>query len=1400
MKKIRFRPTPRSVVLVATATLFALWVVLHLRQLTATQNGTVRFFLTMLFSFAILLRPKPDKKQPRHKNSGWPQPQARHSVALRLSFLAVIPGALMVIFGLVFNVHQLEWFGLLILCFACLKWALPAAYSGDIPLALILLYWAHPLPAQVFGPFQLTMQKLSVQGSEWLLHLCNVRVWADGLVLRTEMTVCEVPQWCSGMRTATTVFLLGLGLGILKRFKWYSCALLVAAFVAQALVLNVLRISAVVVLTPRLTEITSVQFLHNTMGMVVITGILLIYLEIALLTGLRRKRSRAPDQQRYAHDDLITEHPPFWQSMLARRWIILAGVVAIILVAGVSYKSRPYHRMRMIGDLAIALLDSGRYEEAEKAVDLVRTFWPDDDEWKLTRVRLLLARHMYEGVIAALDDLSDSSPVREVQKKVLRAYSLMGLARLEEAAIIVEELPEVTKRSDPRAAMILAEIAFHADQPDAVAEHVVTASRWLPNTARIRMLYPYLRTYRKWDAIRKSDLKGDYTEPVEALSATEAYMNLNEVPVVAGMVLQAMTDWPLDLRILEPLFFLAVKRSRGEWETHFAKHLVRSVNATRDPDRIYPLFERCFELSRPDLAWFLFRRIRELDPEHPALSLVLSRYGHKWFQFRKRFLGFPAGRARDTMNVSTLFLVGRCSRAWQAWCRLIPSADMLSATDTLAARKQQLREALARFDARGAKGRLSLVMHYEYVYALEMAGEVDGARQELQRLSALHPAEKHRARVCLSEIYERKADWQNVYETLRGYTDSRQQQLAPLLRLCRAQRRLHLGIAAICTARQVMSSFPNSTEVATMLAETLMAYDSAEEALLVLSRPRLWHRREVDVLTTRVLQRTQRYTEAEAVCRSAMLPRLPFPRGTVQQMFLPPAELSILWHRVSFPSNRDFERNAAAIRTNTPTVTSPYLRGMFSLWLDCYHNGCAATAAEIDRWEACGRDNLEKATVLHQLTLLLCRQGEYDAARGSAERAVQSLPQSPTLWRVLISLANGDADVIERACSACPQDSRIWLAALVTATRPTVSEESAADDGQHDHAGRLNEDQVVQHLSGLVHDKEPVLSAAAMTRAGEYLYRIGMRRAACVAARTAAAGARGLLPAYVLAVKCALIDQDKEWALSATKQAISASPNPPPLFYKKLVELKNEGGLLDIDPEMVEALRNLRREEPNNPLWAEMLGYVRYKRGGWEIVDALTQMADALRHGAVSKRAYVIAAEAARLLGNHERAGDLLRQGLKRYPRDLVMRNNLAFVLSSIPESIEEAIAIAETLYTEAPDDVRIKDTLAVTYMQAGKFDRAGKIVMEVLSRVPQRSNPWFRAMVHQAGIAVALQNPGQAIEILTEVLTSAEGIANRDILKAHDLLAQARDMQEKLRKAQPQRTNQTANTAPRSY
>ena len=162
--------TAQRTVLMATASLFVIWIIVHYGQLTSTQNGTIRFFLTMIFSLIILLRPKRSGKQSDH-NKEIAIKKVTSGKEAEGAVITGILGAVLLILGLIFNVNQFEWIGFLILCFSALKWSLPDEYIRDIILAIFLLYWAHPLPGRVFSSFQLWMQEISVNGSEKKISL-----------------------------------------------------------------------------------------------------------------------------------------------------------------------------------------------------------------------------------------------------------------------------------------------------------------------------------------------------------------------------------------------------------------------------------------------------------------------------------------------------------------------------------------------------------------------------------------------------------------------------------------------------------------------------------------------------------------------------------------------------------------------------------------------------------------------------------------------------------------------------------------------------------------------------------------------------------------------------------------------------------------------------------------------------------------------------------------------------------------------------------------------------------------------------------------------------------------------------------------------------------------------------
>ncbi|MGQ9662689.1 MAG: archaeosortase/exosortase family protein [Kiritimatiellia bacterium] len=884
---------PWRILLFATTALLAgAWFIAHARTILLTENGIIRFFGSLFFATLIFFRRASAEASP---------PSAPRAPVMLTS---AVVGTLLALSGLVFRIRQFEWLGLLGILWAVLRGALPPRYGHNLLASLFLLYWAHPLPNRLLDSLQLRMQWLSTHGSEWLLHLFNVRVWADGMTVVTPFFTYGIPEWCSGMRTATTVFIMALGLGVLKRWRWHRTAILVGASLIQAILLNILRIAAMVVFVRRETDTAGLDFLHNTTAPLVIFAVILVYLELLWWEAAETRRRQRAAETTASLQEVITRPPPVLDWLIHHWRRILLPLASATLLALVLYRSRPAHRYEMIRDVALALGDRGDLETAQRAAEFVMQYDPEDTEWQLHCIRILLARGRHEEALTALERTPAESPERRLQMQVLRAYALMGLDRFTEAATIVNSLPDEVKLTSPQVAMVLARLAALADDLSAVEKYLSTAARWIPNLPRVRSLYPYLRLHRRWETIATTDRPLPYTDIAQALAACEAAMNLNDPARVSAILLSALEMWPADSRLLEPLFFMA-RRGGMKWEERFGDYLLACLAEMNQADTIYPLFEKCFHLARPDLAWAVYRRIAALDPTHPGLRLAAARYGHLWFVFRKHFLGMQASSPRDTYDIRPLLLLARLlplqSERWQDW---IPLAEELKDGVTTAIRKQFLNDAIAEFERRYAARKLSLPLQLEFARALEMTGNVDAVRQLLESIARNYPEHKEEVRILLSEVFERKGEWQQVYECLRGYPTSDSPHLKPLLRLFAAQYFLNLGNSALYSARVAFRLYPTSTQALDALATALRRYDSPEDALFLLSWPRVRKQRSLDFLEAEMLYETQRYTEANSFRRSALLPQITIPAEALQSLVLPPAELALMRHRIYLPRNR----------------------------------------------------------------------------------------------------------------------------------------------------------------------------------------------------------------------------------------------------------------------------------------------------------------------------------------------------------------------------------------------------------------------------------------------------------------------------------------------------------------
>lgn len=1322
--------TMQKALLVCAAAMFTLWIVLNFGLFRRAEIGVGHMALGVVFALLILLRPKPKDVE-----------EVVGVEKAATAAIAAVAGVVSFAAGIVFDTGQLEWIGVLFLLYAAMHWSLPARFSRDTLLSILLLYWIHPIPGTVLAALHRAMQEVSVHGAELILHAFNFRVWADGSVLHTAVMTFMVPEACSGMMTAMTVLVCSAGISILLRFGWLRASVLLAAGLVQVVLLNMVRISLMVVFADPAQPRWADQFLHDSLGVLLLVSVILVQVEAAWWRSLDPGESGEPEvPESPAAGASIRRLPLFWQPIFHRPGIILLLVLGTGIAVFMLLRCRPHHRAEMIAAVATDLVHSDP-AEAERACRAALKLEAGNNAVRKELVRALLLRGANDEAIRELDRIPAKVRQADPDHAVLLAWGLVGTGRPDAAVNVVSNLAGVVGRDLPGVAMVQAEFAARSGDANVVAEMVVKASRSVAMIHRIRHLFPFLAAQGRWEAIAKSDNNVPYRDVTHALISIEAWLAQKNAPGAARVLTRVLSTHGHDPRLLKYLYVFATLWPGSDWESTFSEKLVANLDKL-SPDDLGMWVECSFRLRRPDLAWLTYNRLKELEPDHPAVSMLPAWFGDVWFTFRKRFVGLSSGVEDEPISLTpdTYYYLVRTSTPWKkkVWRDIPLVGELYAATGderrrVVEAKRNLLRRAIVEFASRESKAPLSLPMKYMYTKAFELAGQPDYAQASLAWIQANHASESNKVLLARAGIYRRKSDWQGVYETLRVWGVRRDAPLPVMVMFCESQFRLTLGVCALETARQAIERFPFSSQVAALQIRLANAFLSPEETLFAIERSKSrfggFELMEVDSLL-----KTERFTEARVFDGSATAGDDIGFAPVAQAMVLPAAELSLQWGTRNLPSAAEFERNARILDSNKSRLSSPFMRGLVQRWLACYRSKCAAGDADPDKWAACGRDNMERAAALHQLALLLSRHEKTAGALAAIRRAVAELPRSGLLRRTLIGLVPHDPKVIDEAYAMCPSDPEIWLARLVVMVESGKPEAWAIDEARNAVASR-------------------VYSASTMVRAGDFLLRRGMVKAAAVAAVDAESRARGLVPAHVLALRCAERLQDRRWALSATARAIEHSVTTQPYLCGKMVEFWSKVEKPDWD--VLFALGRLRTLEPANPLWMEMLGRARFLAGGSHNIDARDQMKNAIEAGYTNRTSFLLLAEAERRLGNLRDGIKALRRGLELFPGDHAMLNNLAYMLAETPETLPEAVALVPALLKVGGKNADILDTVELVYMRSGRMDLAEKVIADELLFVKEHSTAWARARLRLAQVRLKEGRLDTARAILADIMKS---------------------------------------------
>jgi len=248
-------------------------------------------------------------------------------------------------------------------------------------------------------------------------------------------------------------------------------------------------------------------------------------------------------------------------------------------------------------------------------------------------------------------------------------------------------------------------------------------------------------------------------------------------------------------------------------------------------------------------------------------------------------------------------------------------------------------------------------------------------------------------------------------------------------------------------------------------------------------------------------------------------------------------------------------------------------------------------------------------------------------------------------------------------------------------------------------------------------------SVGTITRAGDFMRRQGMLDAATKCAKYAVENGRGLLPAYVLGLRCGLASGDKKWTRICARQAMNSALQPMP-FYRLLAEIDND--MMSTEAGTVELLEKLKAACPDEPKWATRLGDVYLRRGEGQNALRVLEAVMASRPENADLYTMLLAAEAARLSGKIERSVQILERAYAVYPGNRVVLNNLVYSLAFNKKTIPRARELVPKLLDAWGESFVAFDTAAVVYLNAGETDMAKEFLVKARNSVRDIDPIWM--------------------------------------------------------------------------
>jgi tetratricopeptide (TPR) repeat protein len=211
-----------------------------------------------------------------------------------------------------------------------------------------------------------------------------------------------------------------------------------------------------------------------------------------------------------------------------------------------------------------------------------------------------------------------------------------------------------------------------------------------------------------------------------------------------------------------------------------------------------------------------------------------------------------------------------------------------------------------------------------------------------------------------------------------------------------------------------------------------------------------------------------------------------------------------------------------------------------------------------------------------------------------------------------------------------------------------------------------------------------------------------------------------------------------------------SAPNDPRLLFAQVVLLKDDKLWSQLHQKVIDWCREHPADSRTPLMIAEDLASVGNSQANKIAEDLISTVLDNDPNSLPAKKALAVLLQ---MIGRFEESVTLYEQIIKIQPDNLIVINNLAWILCEEQHKHQEALELAQRGLKIAPQYIDLIDTRGVVYLRLNQFDKAAQDFTMCLKLYPKGTPGVSATYFHLAKALIGLGQKSEAVEKLNKAL-----------------------------------------------